>query len=133
MERTISPSLERQLQDSASYLDVDDGRLCPGIRFLSSPLTDIGHYAEAAFGTISGVLLWKDAMECLTVSNHGFPTSEVYYPNTEGRLIGEIVFRKPSLDIALAKIFSPFSYTNTQYFFAETPKCRLRYSEIGKD
>ena len=71
-------------------------------------------------------------MECPTVSNHGFPTSEVYHPNTEGRLIGEIVVRKPSLDIALAKTFSPFAYTNTQYFLAETPKCLLRYSEIGK-
>lgn len=108
LERTISPNSAQGLEDDTSYLTKDDGRLCPGVRLSSSPLTNIGGYAEALLGTTSGALLRKDAMERLTVSDQGFPTNEVYHPNIGGRLIGEIVDRKPSLNLA-RQVFTPFN------------------------
>lgn len=130
IERAIPPNVEEGLEDNTSYLDMNDDRLCPGVRLSSGPLTDI---AEASLGTTSGVLLRKNTMERLTVSNRGFPTNEVYHPNIGGRLIEEIVDRKPTSDVALAKILAPIAYTNSKYFDSAPPRRLLTRRELGKD
>jgi hypothetical protein len=132
-ERIITPNLDLGIQDYTSYLHQSDARLCPGVRLSSGPLTDIGEYAEASLGTTSGVLLRKGAMERLTAAEHGFPTTEVYHPNVDGTLIGEVKDRNKTLDLALIQLYSSFRYTNSGYFDAVSPKRLLKHSQVGNE
>jgi hypothetical protein len=123
-----TPSLKRaicqhiqQIQDDTSYLHHDDGRLCPGVRVSSGPLTNFGNQATILMSSTSGVILRHKSLERLTLANHGFPTTEVYHPDTNGVIIADITHRLSALDIALAKLYNPFRYTNTRYFDAPVP------------
>jgi hypothetical protein len=132
-ERPIVPDPDRGIEDETSYLEHNDGRLCPGVRLSSSLVTDLGTYARASLGTTSGVLLRKNAIERLTVSNHGFPTNEVYHPTVTGSLIGEITTRMPLTDIAMAKILPPFAFTNARYFDSIAPTRLLKHDEVSNE
>jgi hypothetical protein len=99
----------------------------------SGPLTNSGNRATVSMNSTSGVILWHKSLERLTLANHGFPTTEVYHPDTNGVIIAEITHRLPALDIALAKLYNPFRYTNTRYFEAPVPIRLLRHSEFGSE
>jgi hypothetical protein len=84
-----------------------------------------------SMSTTSGVVLRHGVLERLTLANHRFPTTEVYHPDIDGVMIGQITHRLPALDIAFAKLMNPSRYTNNRYFEGPVPVRLLRHSEFG--
>ncbi|KAJ5543359.1 hypothetical protein N7461_009362 [Penicillium sp. DV-2018c] len=121
-------------QDGANYLR--RSVLTPGCR-IESGLWHSGAPTEfTTAATTCGIKICNLAgEEMLTVSNHGFLSSEeVYHPSADGDLIGKVVDSRPELDIALVKLTpaASSSFTNSSYFQAEPPTCLLEMSQISQ-
>jgi hypothetical protein len=86
--------------------------------------------------TSAGIKLRKvNGQEVLTVSNHGFLISkEVYHPHVDEEKIGDVLDRRPELDVALVQLTPDTSakFTNACYFQAETPRMLLESSQINQ-
>ncbi|PLN85034.1 hypothetical protein BDW42DRAFT_18441 [Aspergillus taichungensis] len=134
-ERLINPS--DAVQDTTNYLESDAKTMCPGVRVESGPMSRHGKYGTATMASSAGVLLRSvDDGPRLTVSNHAFlGTDEVYHPSPQaaGLCIGQITERFEHLDIALVELSPSSSFTNSEYFQAQTPTRLLRSNQVSEN
>lgn len=107
-------------QDGSNYLDeLQWGFLSPGMRILNS--------------STSGVRLRRNAVERITVSNHGVLTEkEVFHPSELGVKIGDVEERYDKLDIAMVRLVpsKSSSYSNNVYFQGEPPRRTVTLDEV---
>ena len=134
-ERLINPL--DAVQDTTNYLNSDARTMCPGVRVESGPVSKHGEYWTATMASSAGVLLRSvDEGPRLTVFNHGFlGTDEVYHPSSQaaGVCIGQITERFEHLDIALVRLSPSSSFTNSEYFQAQTPTRLLRSNQVSEN
>jgi hypothetical protein len=120
-------------QDGQNYLR-HSSHLSPGCRIECGFGIPGSNFEGMNAATSAGVKLRRfDGQEVLTVSHHGFLTSqEVYHPFADEDKIGDVIDARPELDIALVELTPTASekFTNTCYFQAETPRVLLEGSEI---
>lgn len=122
------PMIGPLLEDSTNYLSQPASLLTPGVRLSSGRGAPGTLYENASRATSAGVRLRNSLnhREVITVANHGFLFSdEVYHPSEEdGDRVGDVVGRRPELDIALVKLTpsETSKFSNRVYFQAEPPK-----------
>ena len=129
------PTMGPLPQDGTNYLDQPAFRMiCPGVRVSSGHSTTKGEHTERIASTTCGIRVRKGTSDLITVANHGFLDSvDVYHPDTDGEVIGQIEDRYPELDVAMVRLNPSHlaRFQNKHYFQAEPPR-RLGVREVGK-
>lgn len=99
---------------------------------LNKDLTS-GPYTDAVILSTSGVRLRKNAVERITVANHGLLTEEeVFHPREYGVKIGDVEERYDELDIAMVRLVPSQSsnYSNNAYFQEKPPRQLVTADEL---